>query len=171
MGQATEKRDKEKEVMRVFFESPAKRFTIRELEKISKIPRTTVHKYLSMFKKIGLVDEDNMAIDSLLFRTKKINYFMEEIVKSGLVDYLIENLNPSCIILFGSIRKGDSVGESDIDIFVESFVKKRLDLKKFEKKLKHKIQLFVESDINNLQDNLKINVYNGIKLYGNFRIK
>ena len=52
------------------------------------------------------------------------NYFMEEIVKSGLVDYLIENLNPSCIILFGSIRKGDSVGESDIDIFVESFVKK-----------------------------------------------
>ena len=51
-----------------------------------------------------------------MFKIKKINYFIERIVASGLIDFLVENLNPSCVILFGSIRKGESVRESDIDL-------------------------------------------------------
>jgi predicted nucleotidyltransferase len=105
------------------------------------------------------------------FRIKKINYYVEEIVKVGLIKYLVEELNPSCIILFGSFRKGDSVKESDIDLFVESSIKKDLNLKKFESKLGHKVDLFVENKISNIQENLFNNLINGIKLYGNLKIK
>jgi len=158
-------------ILELFFEYPSKKFTIREIAKLAKVPRATAHKYIIEFKKQGLVSQDNHAQHGLIFEVRKINYFVEKIIESGLVNELVARLNPSCIILFGSIRKGDSVKESDIDLFVESPIKKGIALSKFERKLKHKIQLFVEPDINNLQPNLFNNVVNGIKLYGSFKIK
>jgi len=165
------RQNNQEQIMRIFYEFPSKEFTIREIAKLTRIARATVHKTLLELKKDGLVTKDNKANNNLIFRTKKINYFTEGIVASGLIDEFIEKLNPSCIILFGSIRKGDSVKESDIDLFVESSVKKKIDTKKFEKKLGHKIQLFIESDIRKLHANLFNNVLNGIKLYGSFKIK
>lgn len=158
-------------ILEIFYENPNKEFTIREINKLTKIPRATVYNYLIGFKNQKLITKKNMAEDSLLFKTKKINFFTEKIVSSGLIEELIGELNPSCIILFGSIRKGDSVKESDIDLFVESPLKKIINLKKFEKRLKHKIQIFVESDISKLHKNLLNNVVNGIKIYGGFNIK
>ena len=163
--------DKKEKILKVYFENPEKGFTVRELVSLTKIPRATIQNKLTNLKKEKLITKDNFAWDSLLFNTKKINYYIEKIIKSGLIDFLVEALNPSCIILFGSFRKGDSTIESDLDLFVESSVKKKLDLSKFEKKLAHKIDLFVEPDISNLQDNLFNNVINGIKLFGSFKIK
>ncbi len=166
MGQ----KDKEK-IRGVFFEDSSKKFTIRDLNKIAKIPKSTVHKYLNELKKEGLINKDNKAENSLIFKTRKINYFLEKIISSGLIDEIISELNPSCIILFGSISKGESVKESDIDLFIESQVKKEISLNKFEKKIGHSIQLFVEPNINHLQKNLLNNVINGVKLFGSFKIK
>jgi predicted nucleotidyltransferase len=135
------------------------------------MPKTTAHRVLEQLKKQGLITRDNKAKSNLLFKTKKINYYTEKLVSSGLIEELIHKLNPSCIIIFGSVRKGESVKESDIDIFVESSIKKLPNLQKYEKKLKHKIQLFIETNINNLQPNLFNNVINGIKIYGSFKIK
>jgi predicted nucleotidyltransferase len=162
-GLKSEKLDR---IMGVIFENPQKEFTLREMEKLTKLPRTTVSDYLNEIKKKGILNKE-----TILFKIKKSNYFIEKIVLSGLVDYLVEKLNPSCIILFGSIRKGESNNESDIDLFVESSLKKELNLKVFEKKLKHPIQLFVETDIKKLPENLFNNVVNGIKLCGSFKIK
>ena len=78
---------------------------------------------------------------------------------------------PSCIVLFGSFRKGDSVNESDIDIFIETARNLKPDLSEFEEKLKHKIQIFKETDINKLPPRLFNNVINGIKLEGFFKIR
>jgi len=161
----------EEKILGLFFEYPKKRFTIREIAKITKIPRATVHKYIIKLKSQKIISRDNQANDTFLFKIKKINYFVEKIVGSGLIEEFVSELNPSCIIVFGSIRKGDSVKESDIDLFVESSVKKKIDLKKYERKLGHKIQVFVETDMNKLQPNLFNNVVNGIKLYGSFKIK
>lgn len=161
----------ENAILELFYEYPNKEFTVREVSKLAKIPRATVHKYLIELRKQELITSENRAKDNILFKTKKINYFIEKIVASGLIEEFITRLNPSCIILFGSIRRGDSVKESDIDLFVESSVEKQISLKKYEKKLKHKIQLFVEPNINKLQPNLFNNVINGIKLYGSFKIK
>src|SRR3989339_808995 len=107
-------------ILRVYFEYPGKKFTVRTLASLTKIPRSSVQVLLNDLKKEKLLDKNN---------------------------------------------------ESDVDLFIESLVKKELDLGKFEKKLNHKIDLFVESNINNLQENLFNNVVNGIKIYGSFKIK
>ena len=158
-------------VLEVFYEHPNKSFTVREIAKLTGVPRATVHKELINLKRNRLLSKENKAESNLAFRTKKINYFIEKIANSGLIGELIDKLNPSCIILFGSIRKGDSVKESDIDLFIESSIKKHISLVKFEKKLKHKIQLFIESNISELNDELFNNVVNGIKLFGSFKIR
>ena len=168
MGQKIEIRDR---ILKVFYEYPEKGFTVRKISEITGVPRATVQKYLSDLKKQGIVTKNNMAKGNLLFKTKKTCYFIEKIVFSGLVDELVSKLNPSCIILFGSFRKGDSAKESDIDLFVESSIKKEPDLRNYEKVLGHKIQLFLETDIKNLQPKLLNNVVNGIKLYGAFKVK
>lgn len=153
--------------MEVIYENPQKEFTIRELEKKSGLPRATISEYLKQMKNGGLLDRD-----SLFFKIKKTNYYIEKIVKSGLVDFLIKELNPFCIILFGSIRKGESEKESDIDIFVETpHLDKEMNLTLYEKRLKHSIQLHIEGDLNKLPDNLFNNIINGIKLYGSFKVK
>ncbi len=163
--------DIENKIMEVFYEFPEKSFTVRELSSLTKIPRATLHKKVILLKNRGVITKDNHAKDTLLFKTKKINYFIEKIVASGLVEKIIEDLNPSCIILFGSIRKGDSIKESDIDLFVESPKKEDMNFSIFEKRLGHPIQLFVESNINDLNQELLNNVVNGIKLFGSFKIK
>ena len=50
-------------------------------------------------------------------------------------------------------------------------MKKSISLHKYEKILGHKIDLFVESNVHKLQENLFNNVVNGIKLYGSLKIK
>ncbi len=161
----------EEKILKVFFEDPVKSFSVREVSKLTKIPRATTHKKLLDLRKSGLINKENQAVINNLFKIKKINFFVEKIIGSGLIDYLIDELNPSCIILFGSIRKGDSIKESDLDLFVETSINKKLDFKKFERKIGHKVQLFCESNIKKLQDHLFNNVINGIKLYGSFKLK
>lgn len=158
-------------IKRIFYEYPEKRFTVRELAKKTRIPKSTVHKYLKELKKNRRVTEENKAINTSLFKTEKTFFYIRDLFESGLIEYLTENLRPACIILFGSFRKGESAKESDIDLFVETLKKSDLNLAKFEKILGHKIQIFTEQDINNLPDNLFNNVVNGIKIKGVFKIK
>lgn len=160
------KSEKQDRILRIIYENPNKNLTVREIEKITKIPKTTISDYLRIMRKEGILNEG-----SLIFKIKKINYFIEEIVSSGLIEYLINELNPSCIILFGSFRKGESDIKSDIDLFIETPLKKSVDVSKYEKKLKHKISLFTEKNIKDLPNNLFNNVVNGIKLWGSFKIK
>ncbi|MFH1521844.1 MAG: nucleotidyltransferase domain-containing protein [archaeon] len=167
-------------ILEVFYEFPEKVFTVREVAKISGVARATAHNILIELKKEGMIDKDGRASWGRMFLTKKVNYYVEKIVDSGLVDFLIEKLVPSAIILFGSVGKGDSVKESDVDIFVESAIDNadefimNLDLKKFEKKIGHKVELFIEGKILDLKKrnpHLFNNVVNGVKLYGVFDIK
>lgn len=156
----------------VFYDFPSKQFTIRELAKLAKIPKSTVQKYLGELKKMGWVTRENQANNTeLSFKLRKIHHYVEKIADSGVIEELVERLNPSVIILFGSIRKGESEKESDIDLFVETAVKKEVDLSKYKKKLGREIQLFVYPEMAKLPAPLFNNVVNGIKLYGSFAIK
>ena len=157
-------------LLEVYFENPGKSFTIRELSSLASMPKSTVQRILSNLKKEELVNNDNTPNENIRFKTKKINFFIERIVDSGLVEDIVRNLNPSCIILFGSIRKGDSDKESDIDIFIESALN-TFDFSEYERKLKHPIQAIIEPSLKKLQPHLFNNVVNGIKLYGAFKVK
>jgi len=161
----------ESKIMETLYENPTVKFTMRELTKKTGLPRATVHKYIQAIKKQKLITEENSAEDSLFFKIKKIDFFVEKIVSCGLIEFLVNELNPSCIILFGSIRKGDSNLSSDIDLFVESSSDKKINVEKYESKLRHKIELFVEKKISDLPEHLFNNVVNGIKIYGSFKVK
>ena len=168
MGQMDKKLDK---VLELFYEYPEKKFTIREVAKATKIPKSTVQQYLGELKKTNLISKENEVLYSDFFRIKKIHFYVEKLFESGFINYLEKKLLPSCIILFGSFSRGESVKDSDIDIFIETTKNVALDFAPFEKKLKHKVQVFKEKKVTGLPDRLFNNVINGIKLKGYLKIK
>ena len=168
MGQNNQKLEK---IMDLIFENPETILRVREISKQTKIPKTTVHRYLSFLKKSGVIDKENKLIITNYTKFLKTISIIKKLFNSGLIDYLEEKLAPSSIIVFGSARKGEYVKNSDIDLFVESTKRIDLNFSLFEKRLKHKIQLFIEQDINKLSNELFNNIINGIKLSGYVKIK
>jgi predicted nucleotidyltransferase len=163
MGQNYQKWDK---ILDLLFEYPDNEFTIREISKKVKIPRSTVQRYLLTLKEKGLINTNQ----NYYFKFMKSQFITKKIIESGLIDYL-SKLTPSCIILFGSAQKGEYVKESDIDLYIETTNKQEIILTEYEKKIGHKIQLFVEPSIDKLPENLRNNIINGIKLFGYLKIK
>ncbi len=163
----TKKRDK---LLKLVFENPSMKFTIRGLAKKSGVSKTTVQKIINELQQNKIINKEKLFSNNLHAKFVKSTFFITKIYESGLIDYLINEMKPSCIILFGSFAKGEHVKESDIDLFIES-AKKPAGLQKYEKKLGHSIQLFIETDIKKLPDELFNNVVNGTKLYGYFDIK
>lgn len=161
----------QREVLEFFFESPGASVTVRELASKLTMSRSTIQRYLRVLRKEGYISENNHWIDSWFNKVRKTNYYVEKICASGVIDYLEEQLGASAIMLFGSVRKGESVRDSDIDLFVECARNKEVDLQRFEKKLGHKIQLFTKPKITLLPAHLLNNIVNGIKLKGYFTIK
>ena len=74
------------------------------------------------------------------------------------------------IILFGSFAKTEVSKNSDIDIAVFSVSKKKINLKKYEKKYGREIQLFVFKDRKKLEKNedLLNNILNGFIVSGSW---
>ena len=152
----------------LFFENPDKTYTVRKISKKTRIPTSSVQRYLKILRKYKIIKDKKFNFNSYS-KFVKTYYMIDKLYRSGLLDFIEEKMNPSCIILFGGVRKGEYDREGDIDIFVESS-EKHPDLSLFEKKLKHKIDLFIESSISNLPKLLLNNVVNGIKLYGSFKV-
>ncbi len=158
-------------ILWLFFEYPNKKFTIREISKNTKIPVTSVQRYLQPIRKRGIINLENQLENSYYVRFLKAFFIINKLFETGLIDFLIKEVEPSTIILFGSMRKGEYDYESDIDLFIETTKNKKLNLLEFENKLNHKVQLFIDKDIKNLQPKLFNNLINGIKLYGYFKAK
>lgn len=83
---------------------------------------------------------------------------------SNITESIIKEFRPNAVVVFGSYSKGEDTEDSDIDIFVDSVVKKEIDLEKFEKELGRNIHLHV-SEIKKVPDDLRKNIINGIILY------
>ncbi|MEK6871923.1 MAG: nucleotidyltransferase domain-containing protein [Nanoarchaeota archaeon] len=163
MAQINQKWDK---LLELFFEFPNIEFSVRKISKKTKIPSSSVQRYLQNLKKENLITPNNKANLTSYFRFKKTYYLIDKLYSCGILDYINKELNPSLIIVFGSVRKGEYEKESDIDLFVESSVDKKLDLENYEKIIGHKVHIFIEKDIKKLQPNLFKNVVNGIKIGG-----
>jgi predicted nucleotidyltransferase len=165
-------------ILDIFFENPSKNFQIRGIAKLLKIPKTTVSYNVNALLKRKLIIKEKKGVfpsfraneTNSLFKVYKQHSMILKIYQSGLVDYLEKKTLPRCIILFGSIRKGEYDARSDIDIFVQSS-EQTLDLVKFEKKLGHKINALFEPELKDLSEELLNNIINGIVLYGSLRVK
>jgi len=172
------------DILNFFLREPERKFHIRELAKrLGKSP-TTVSKYLKILEKEGLVTSDRKYNhffykannETAKFKDLKIYHNIKIIRESGLVDYLNEKLNfPEAIILFGSFAKGENIVKSDIDLLIVTSIKKDLNLNKYEDKVGHSLQLFINSnkDINKMMKSNKElvnNWINGIVLEGNWEL-
>ncbi len=169
MGQDNQKIER---TIELISENQNKVMKIRDMSKLLNMPRSTLQRYLINLKKSKIINKNNQIIINNYTKFLKSSIIIKKLFTSGLVDYLEEKLIPSVIVLFGSIRKGEYTKESDIDLFIETTkIASDIGLNKYERILKHKIQLFIEKDINNLPNELFNNVVNGIKLIGYIRIR
>jgi predicted nucleotidyltransferase len=167
-----------KKVKELFFENPSKEFYLREIGKATNVPITSTKRILNKLKNEGLTTKLKIKpypkyranTESFYYMYHKKNNLIEKIYESGLIAYLVKELSPALIILFGSCAKGEYNFKSDIDLFVQS-EENKINLAKYEKILKHKINVFFDKSIHNLSQELANNVLNGEKLYGFIRLK
>jgi len=155
-----------------FFTNPSAKLRVREIERTLRLPLPSVIRYCKK-----LEQEDILAINKIgnsnfytasrseTYILGKKLYNIKQVYESGLIEYLKVELSNPAIVLFGSYAKGEDVEESDIDIYIETPSKKQLNLKKFEKFLKRKIQIFRHKNLKEISNpHLANNIINGITL-------
>ena len=169
-------------VLKVFFNEPTKKYSLKEISTSSKIAHTSVKKILNELLNNKIISSVNEKKGKRNFPTYKSNleesYYrklkfvsnLEEISQSLLIEKLDKLFMPKSIVLFGSYSRGEDIEESDIDIFVEA-PEEEINLIKFEKKLSRKINLHFSKNINNLSSQLKENIINGVVLMGEIELK
>ena len=161
-------------VFEVFVDEPLKIHYIKEISRKINLAPTSVKKYLLdmekqkiLMKKTGERFEGYIANrdgETFLFSKKIFN--IVKLNSSGIINYIIENIHPKSIVLYGSYFRGEDVNESDIDLFILSNVRKNFDLDKFEKLLKRKIHIIIENNFKKINPNLQMEIINGQILFG-----
>ena len=162
----------------LFYNFPQKEFHLRELARTAKIPKSTLQREIKELLDIGLIKKKKRTPYSVYvadetnfwYKFRKRGSLIEKIYHSGLIEFLDKTLRSKVIILFGSGAKGEYVQKSDIDLFVLSS-EKQVDMVKYEKKLKRKINLLIKEDYNQLSPELFNNIINGYKLKGYIKLK
>jgi predicted nucleotidyltransferase len=168
----------QEEILHIFFENPTMDFQIRGIAKLLNISKTVTNYHIDRLVKENIILKQKKSVfpsyraneTSEIYRFYKTQNFLKKALLSGLLDYLEYECSPKCILLFGSFAKGEYDKDSDIDLFVQSS-EQLLSLAKFEKRLKHKINLLFEPDLNKLSPELMNNILNGIKLRGYIKWK
>lgn len=164
-------------ILELFIEKPNKDFSARGIARILKLNHATVLKYTKDLLRLGLIKKKEETLyptyyantENSKYKFYKKNQIVFKIKESRLIEYIQKQTFASVIILFGSCAKGVFTEKSDIDIFAEA-KESKLEIKKYEKELGRKINLLFESNINNLSNELKNNIINGIILYGFIKI-
>ncbi|MDI6738668.1 MAG: nucleotidyltransferase domain-containing protein [Nanoarchaeota archaeon] len=165
-------------IVLLFLENPEREFHIREISRMLKIPKSTVSFHVAKLCKDKFIAKRTRGVfpafiansSSEGYKLYKRHAALKQILYSGLLDFLEQELNPRCLVLFGSFAKAEYDLKSDIDIFAQAN-EKALDLTRFEKQLKHSINLFFEPDLNKLSPELLNNIINGVKLRGYLKVK
>ena len=162
-----------------FIKEPEKDFHVRGLSKLLKKSPTTISKYLNKYEKDGILISEKKFnhlffranLNNYFFKCLKLNYNLNLLNNSGIIDFLEKEYNPEAIILFGSFAKAEDTKKSDVDILIITSNKNYLDLKTFEKKIGKSIQLHIYSykDVNLMKiknKELLNNLINGILIRG-----
>ena len=161
-------------VFEVFIIEPLKVHYIKEISKKISLAPTSVKNHLKALEKDNLIVSRKGDLfpgfianrDNEEFKFYKKLSNIAQIKESGLLDFLIDNLHPFSINLYGSYFKGDDVESSDIDIMIITNEKRLLKLDKFEKILDRKIHIIQEKNLKKIPESTKSEIINGIVLYG-----
>jgi predicted nucleotidyltransferase len=167
-------------VMGHFFKYPRIDFTLSEVAQATNLSKSTVSAIINNLRNAGFVRITDLGIvyritanpDSWIYRREKIIYNFANVVRSDIVEHLVNKYkNPKCILLFGSYRKGEDDEDSDIDIAVEVTDGEETGefhlegFKLFEDFAKRKVvvHVFTRKQVNN---NVFMGIANGIVLHG-----
>ncbi len=177
--------DAYRKVIYWFFAYPQKEVSLNDLTRLVNISKTTANKTV-----LQLAHEKFLKIDSVgnvwriscnqqhpFCTTRKIPYNLGLIYESGVIGEILKIVpNARSIILFGSYRKGDDIGSSDVDIAVEVLGDRDVNLSNlrtilqlgYRKNVKVNILKFSRAKIDL---NLFANIANGIVIYGFFEAR
>jgi len=140
-------------VVKFFLENPYEEVYLRQLANKLKLSTFATKKYADILVNEDLIKEERKAnlrylkanVNNLFFKQLKISFNINKILKSGLINFLQENItNVSSIVLFGSMAKGEDDKNSDVDILIIG-KEKYIDLNKFEEKIHKNITLHIFS--------------------------
>lgn len=171
---------KSNNIMEFFITDSYRKFNVREIARLAKVSPSTASKYLESAAKHNLLKKEKTRnlilfsanLESQKFTDGKIHANIRQIRDSGLINFIETELNyPEAVVLFGSYAKGENKKDSDIDLFILSEAKDKLDLSKFEKKLGAEIQVFLHNrkgfeQMKSGNKELLNNIINGVKLSG-----
>ncbi len=170
---------KEINILKLFFENPTRRFSVREMARKIKISPATASKKLKYLARKGILKKEEIKnikyfyanLDSELYRDMKVFYNIRKIKDSGLIEELNRFYLKPTIVLFGSAAFGLDTEKSDIDLLVISERVERFDkAEKYEKKINRKLQIFVVKKLKELRNKHLINnILNGIVLQGEIK--
>ena len=170
-------KDNNYKVMKLFFDNSERKFHIREIARQTNLSAPGVLKILKKLKKENLlVSEKENVVENVrisksekFFLLKKCYNFLS-LYESGLTDFLKDKYEePEAIVVFGSYSNGEDTSQSDIDIAIVTKKSVELDLKKFEKILKKKINI-LEIQIGGSEKEFLNNLANGTVVYGFLKV-
>lgn len=164
-------------ILKLFFEEPTREFNVREVARLIKISPATASKELKNFVKEELLKERKEKIfnfykanlESDAYTDLKTYYNVRKIKESGLLAAINKDYLKPTVVLFGSAASGLDTETSDIDLLIISdfLTIEFKELKRFEAKLKKKIQILNFRDIKEIKnEHLVNNVLNGITIQG-----
>ena len=164
-------------VLKLFFDSPEKKFHIREIARLTKLSPPGVMKIVKRLSDDDFLvaEKDKMVKNVSASRSDKFiqikrlfNVYL--LYESGIVSFLRQRYEePEAIVLFGSYSKGEDISKSDVDIAIITSKKILPRMIKFESVIKRKINLH-EVGIGSAEKPFLNQLSNGIVLYGYLKV-
>lgn len=158
-----------------FFLNPSAKLRVRQIERIVRVPLPSAIRYTKELEGEGILKSSNIGNVKLYsadriskaFLLQKRLFNLSSLYSSGLINFLIEELSNPTIVLFGSYSRGEDIENSDIDLYIETPSKKKINFKKFEKGLQRRIQFFKYKNIHEVKnEHMANNILNGVVLNG-----
>jgi len=158
-----------------FFMNPTKKLRVRQIELEVEVALPSAIRYSRELEEEGILTSYEVAgvhlysadRSSSMFLLEKKLFNYRTLAASDLIDFLVGYLSNPSIVVFGSYSLGEDIESSDIDLYIETSSKKKIDLKAFEKEFGRKIQVFVYNNIKKVRNKeLANNIMNGMLLHG-----
>jgi len=113
-------------VLSHFFRDPFNGYYLRELARELQMDPMTVKRSLDLLVEDGFIEryrEKNMVlyrgmIKNPHFTFAKVSYNLSVIYDSKLVDGIVDENDVICIVLYGSVARGDDDLNSDLDLLI-----------------------------------------------------
>ncbi len=164
-------------LLKLFLDSSTESFRLREIARLTKISPPSVMNYLKDFEKEGLIQKQikrkipfyTAIRDNSNFVLYKKLSIIFELNNCGLLDYLWDKLSPETIVLYGSFAKGESIENSDVDLFILG-KERKIIITNFENKMNKKIHLLFKESMGDISNELKNNILNGMILRGYLKV-